>query len=186
MKAGSPSLVVVVTGSECTGKTTLASDLADRYDTAWAPEYVRGYLAAKGAPLDASDVEPIAHGQMAAEDVARLSAQERGRALVILDTDLVSTVVYARHYYGSCPAWIEEAARARQGHLYLLLHPDVPWLPDGVRDRPRQREHMHRLFRETLADMGAPTVDVLGSWEERRRQATTVVDAAAGVMSRRD
>ena len=181
-----PFFVVVVTGSECTGKTTLASDLADRYGTAWAPEYARGYSAAKAAPLDASDVEPIARGQMAAEDAAARAARERGRALVVLDTDLVSTVVYAHHYYGSCPAWIEDEARARKGHLYLLLHPDVPWLPDGVRDRPRRREHMHRLFRETLADMGARTVDVRGSWEERRCQATTVVDAAAGVTAPRD
>jgi len=170
-------LVVTVTGSECTGKTTLASDLAERYDTAWAPEYVRGYLDAKGSPLDASDVEPIARGQMAAEDAARRSAFERGRPLVILDTDLVSTVVYARHYYDACPAWVEEAARARRGHLYLLLHPDVPWLPDSQRDRPRQRDHMHRLFRETLADMGARVVDVLGAWDARCQTALAAVDA---------
>ena len=128
--AGTPSrpLVVVVTGSESTGKTTLASDLARHFRTAWVPEYARTYLsektAATGLPLDATDVEPIARGQMSAED--RGAAEARG--LLVLDTDLVSTIVYARHYYRSCPPWIEQAARDRRADLYLLCDIDVPWI----------------------------------------------------------
>ena len=34
---------LVVTGSECTGKTTLAARLAERYRTAWVPEFARAY-----------------------------------------------------------------------------------------------------------------------------------------------
>ena len=37
---------VVVTGSECTGKTTLAADLAARLSVPWVPEYARQYVAA--------------------------------------------------------------------------------------------------------------------------------------------
>ena len=73
-------------------------------------------------------------------------AAARQARLVVRDTDLVSTTVYARHYYGSCPAWIEAAARRRAGDLYLLLCPDVPWVPDGLqRDRPgdAERAAMH-------------------------------------------
>ena len=74
-----------------------------------------------------------------------------GTRVVVKDTDLVSTVVYASHYYGSCPAWIERAARERLGDLYLLLHPDVPWVADGLqRDRPADRARLHQLFRERL------------------------------------
>ena len=46
---------------------------------------------------------------------------------MLLDTDLVSTVVYSRHYYGDCPAWIEAAAVRRLADLYLLHDIDVPW-----------------------------------------------------------
>ena len=90
---------VVLTGSESTGKTTLARDLATAYGTARSPEYARQYLDAKPTPLEASDIEPIARGQIAVEDAAVIAAHR----VAFLDTDLVSTVVYARHYYGPSP-----------------------------------------------------------------------------------
>ena len=168
-------LRVVVTGSECTGKTTLAAFLAERCQTAWSPEFARTYLEAKGAPLDATDVEAIARGQIAGEDLAR----GRARGIVVKDTDLVSTVVYSRHYYGGCPEWVARAASERLGDLYLLLHPDVPWRPDGLqRDRPEQREHMHALFREALRSLRARYADVVGTWKERRDRAVREVDDA--------
>ena len=58
-------LRVVLTGSESTGKTTLAADLARHYNVLWVPEYVRSYAAWKLAPLDAGDVTSIALGQIA-------------------------------------------------------------------------------------------------------------------------
>jgi NadR type nicotinamide-nucleotide adenylyltransferase len=167
-------LRVVVTGSECTGKTTLAAFLAERYRTAWSAEFVRAYLDRKGAPLDASDVDAIARGQIAAEDEAAL----RARRLVVMDTDLVSTLVYSRHYYGSCPGWVERAAGERLGDLYLLLRPDVPWVADGLqRDRVEKREQMHALFREALLSLGTRHVEIAGTWRERRERAAREVDA---------
>jgi len=162
---------VVVIGSESTGKTELARVLAAHYGTVWAPEYVRQYLDEKQEPLTADDVEPIARGQMAAED----EAAARAERLVILDTDLFSTASYARHYYGAVPEWIALAARERRGDLYLLLDVDVPWAADAQRDRADRREEMHALFVEGLAE--APVVVIRGDWEERRRRAITAIDA---------
>jgi NadR type nicotinamide-nucleotide adenylyltransferase len=164
---------VVATGSECTGKTTLAAELAAHYDTVWVPEYVRVYLDAKGAPLVFADVEEIARGQVAAED----AALARARGLLVLDTDLLSTMVYSRHYYGDCPSWVERAVTDFAGDLYLLLHPDVPWVADPQRDRGHRRAEMHALFRDALVGHGLPFVDVSGGWDERRSQAITAVDA---------
>jgi NadR type nicotinamide-nucleotide adenylyltransferase len=167
--------VVVVTGSECTGKTTLARELAREFRAPCSAEFAREYVDGKGTQLDATDVEPIARGQILAEDAAAAAATD----LCLKDTDLVSTVVYAGHYYGACPAWIAEAARARLGDLYLLLHPDVPWLADGLqRDRPAEREHLHALFRSSLAALGAVVVDITGTWDGRRDRARAAVRAA--------
>ena len=168
-------LRVVVSGSECTGKTALASSLAARLGAPWVPEFARAYAEARGGLLGPEDVEPIARGQRAAED----EAEARAGGLLVLDTDLVSTAVYARHYYGACPEWVEAEARMRRGDLYLLCHPDLPWRPDGVRDRERAREGMHALFAAALAALGVPVVDVRGQGASREEAALAAVAALA-------
>ena len=164
-------LGVVVTGSECTGKTTLARELATHFGTSWSPEYAREYADAKRLPLDLADVDAIARGQMAAED----EAMRRASRIVVKDTDLLSTVVYSRHYYGRCPEWVEEAARERRAALYLLLAPDVPWVGDPPRDRGEQRPEMHALFLDVLREFRTPFREVSGSWTERRGRALAAI-----------
>ncbi len=167
---------VVLTGSECTGKTTLAAALAEHYGSVWVPEHARAYARQKTGALAFEDVSAIARGQIDAEDGARRAAPSASR-LLMLDTDLLSTVVYSRHYYGSCPEWIEQAARERLADLYLLLHPDVPWVPDtGQRDRPDRREEIHGLFRATLEVQRARYVDIAGTWAERTERARCAID----------
>jgi nicotinamide riboside kinase len=122
-------------------------------------------------PLDASDVEPIARGQIAEAD----AAESRAEDLLVLDTDLVSTAVYARHYYGTCPAWIEQAARKRRADLYLLCAPDLPWEADGQRDRGDRRAEMHRLFAVALGALGAGVTLVEGVGSAREEAARSAV-----------
>jgi NadR type nicotinamide-nucleotide adenylyltransferase len=171
---------VVVTGSESTGKTTLAQGLARHFGTVWVPEFARGYLDAKPTPLDSSDIEPIARGQMAAEDAG---AREANR-VVFLDTDLASTEVYAAHYYGACPEWIRDESRRRVPSLYLLAGIDAPWIPDPQRDRGDRRPEMHELFRRRIEESDAPIVEVRGSWEERFEIARTAVEPLLTVRER--
>jgi NadR type nicotinamide-nucleotide adenylyltransferase len=174
-------LTVVIIGSECTGKTTLAARLSERFRAPWSGEFAREYVGRKQAELDASDVEPIARGQLAAEQQAEREASEQRSRLVIRDTDLHSTAVYSRHYYGSCPDWIAATARERTGDLYVLLAPDVPWVPDGLfRDRPEEalRAEIHRLFREALVAAGAKVIEITGTWTEREAAATEAIAAA--------
>jgi len=177
---------VVVTGSECTGKTTLAAELAAQFGAPWSREFAREYVDTKQAPLDASDVEPIARGQVAGERAADDAAASRGSRLVIRDTDLLSTAVYSQHYYFHCPAWVAESAREQLGDLYLLLCPDVPWIADGLqRDRPddQARARMHDLFRSALTAAGALVVEIRGSWAERKSQAAAAITAAIDARS---
>ncbi len=165
---------IVVTGSECTGKTTLAQTLARYLDCPWSPEAAREYLARKRSALTAADVEPIARQQIAEEDLALAQADR----LMVLDTDLVSTLVYARHYYGEYPQWIAQAARTRSGDLYLLCDIDLPWVADGPqRDRasPAARSAIHALFVATLDQAGLSWLLVRGQGKQRTQQALAAV-----------
>ena len=105
---------VCVTGPESTGKTTLARRLAERFHTEWVPEGSRVYAERIGRPLVAADVGPIAREHLLLADAAEELARREGATLLVLDTDLLSTVVYARHYYGRSPRWVEREERARR------------------------------------------------------------------------
>ena len=165
---------VCLIGPECTGKTTIAARLAERYRTVWVPEYAREYAERVARPLTADDADPIARGQLASED--RLASVASG--MLILDTDLLSTLVYARHYYGDAPAWLESLLPSRLAHHYLLLAPDVPFAPDAVRDATADREAIHDAMSLTLDTLGAHYTRVGGGWEERWEQAIVAIEAS--------
>lgn len=163
---------IVVTGSECTGKTTLARQLAAWLKAPALPEAARIVAESVARPLTADDVGTIARRHMSLEDAL---IHRSHPPLVVLDTDLVSTVVYARHYYGRCERWIEDEAAARRATLYLLARPDVPWEPDGVRDRPTARTEMHAAFSDCLRKLGATVLEVDGLGPRRWQNTLAAV-----------
>ncbi|MGA1309255.1 MAG: AAA family ATPase [Gemmatimonadaceae bacterium] len=162
---------VVLIGPESTGKTTLATEVAAAFEAPWTPESARLIAESTPEPLSAATIEPIARRCIALEDAALATHP----SLLIRDTDLVSTVVYARHYYGHCPAWIEAEAQARLGDLYLLCAPDLPWTADGIRDRPDSRESLFADFERELTRRGAHVVVIRGTGEARREAARGAV-----------
>jgi NadR type nicotinamide-nucleotide adenylyltransferase len=149
-------LRICLTGPECTGKTTLAEELAAHFNAPWVPEFAREYAQRVARELTADDVEPIARGELALIDAAP------NEGLVIFDTDLISTVVYARHYYGRCPEWIEREAQIRKSDLYLLLDIDLPWVLDSLRNSASPRESLYEKFAQTLKNYEANVVPISG------------------------
>lgn len=119
--------------------------------------------------MSADDVEPIARGYL-----ERLPNEP----FLVLDTDLISTVVYARYYYGTCPSWIEEEARRLRADLYLLLDTDIAFKPDPVRDaNPDAREDLFDRFRAALDEFETNWRIVSGAWEERWKQVREAADS---------
>jgi nicotinamide riboside kinase len=167
---------IVVTGSECTGKTTLAQRLASHYGVEIVPEFVRTFSETVGGRLHFADHGPIARGQMGLAD----EYAARASGLLVHDTDLFSTMVYCRHYFDRCPEWIEAAAMDRKADFYFLCDIDVPWVPDRMRDRGDRREEMHALFVSLLDSSGAPWRLMHGSEDVRFAAARDLIDSLRG------
>lgn len=160
---------VVLIGPQSTGKSELARALARHFAVPWAEEYAREYALANPRELTVDDVEPIARGQMANED--RVEAP-----FAILDTDLISTVVYARHYYGDCHDWIVQSARSRAADLYLLMDIDTPFVDDPARDSADTRQELFGKFYQALQEFRMNFVVISGSWKEREASAIAWID----------
>ena len=178
-------LRIVFTGSESTGKTTLAAAVGRHYGVDVVPEFVRRFAEEKGGTIEFSDHGAIARGQIALEDefLERAMHTRPGRpappalpALLIQDTDLLSTVVYCRHYFGRCPPWIEETAARRRPDLYLLCDTDVPWVADGIRDRGHMRDEMQRLFEAAVDASETRRATVSGTHQDRVVRAVEIID----------
>lgn len=170
-------LKVVVFGPESTGKTTLARDLAEHYKTKWVPEYAREYLQEKWdreqLTCGPKDLLPIAVGQMRLENAL---TQNAGR-LLICDTDLLETKVYAEAYYlGHCDPILERYALENQYDLYLLTYVDVPWEADDLRDKPDERVRMFDYFKKALEKYNRRFVILKGSPKQRLHKAVTHID----------
>lgn len=168
---------VVLFGPESTGKTTLAEQLADHYNTLWVPEFMREYLEEKWDVekelVSKDDLVPIAKGQLEQEK----SASKVVDKLLICDTNLLELKVYSEYYYdGFCPEFIEKEAIKDNYSIYLLTYVDTPWEEDVLRDRPHNREEMFSIFEAELQKQGFPYQILKGNLEERFNKATEIID----------
>lgn len=162
-------------GPESTGKTTLATSLAMRWDTVLAPEYGRTFTEAFGSELSEADLEAIVRGHQAGVSAARRQANR----ILIEDTDPILTAVWSDMLFGRRAAWLNDDFEVAD--LYLLLDPSPPWTDDGTRYFPDAdtRRHFHQLCKEELVRRGASFVEIGGSdWADREAAAATaIVDA---------
>lgn len=168
---------VVLFGPESTGKTTLAKQLAEHYNTVWVPEYAREYLQEKWdreqKTCEPKDLLPIAEGQMATEN----ALAKKANRLLVCDTDLLETKVYSEAYYlGYCDPELEKYALANQYDLYLLTYIDTPWVKDDLRDKPDERERMFACFKEALVKYDRKFVILKGDKETRLSTAIKHID----------
>jgi nicotinamide riboside kinase len=152
-----------IIGPESTGKSTLATYLAHRYDGVLVPEYAREYME-KLAPsyeYTYEDVIHIAHTQVkhlqelhnaAAEGIANGQRKD----VIVFDTELIITKVWFLHKFGECPDFVEEALRTYPMNVYLLCYPDMEWVPDPVRENPNIREYLFDWYKKEIETLDIP------------------------------
>ncbi|UCJ15709.1 AAA family ATPase [Pseudomonas sp. MM211] len=168
--------VLVLTGPESSGKSWLANGLQQRFGGIIVGEYVRHFIDSEQRDTCYADIPAIARGQLAWEDAAR----EKRPHLLILDTHLLSNILWSHELFGDCPDWMEPALLEREYHLHLLLDPrGVEWVSDGQRCQPElaQRVVFHQACAAWLAAHEQAVVEIAGAWSERQNEVIGLVEA---------
>jgi HTH-type transcriptional repressor of NAD biosynthesis genes len=174
------ALRVVLLGAESTGKSTLAAALGR--ETGWplVAEAARTWASRVNRPLTAFDVSTIAAIHLQERQSVLLAANHRGVAGILLDTDLLATRVYARHYHQIDPAWLRDAAAACRGDLYLLCADDFPFRSEeGQRGAETDRSVIQEAMQRAVAVSQAWVVWISGSPEERLAAAMEAISEYA-------
>lgn len=154
---------VAILGTESTGKSTLARNLAAHFSCACAHELARD-LIADSKNISLEDLQRVAEAH--AENIRKQTAP-----LIILDTDCYITASYARHFFGENLQLSPAVKAMNKSDLYLYLCADAPYVQDGTRLDEAERNALDKSHRETLQAAGIAFVEISGNWEERFRKA---------------
>lgn len=167
--------VLVLTGPESSGKSWLAEHIQQRFGGERVEEYVRQFIDEQQRDTCYADIPLIARGQLSRED----SARGRTPELLILDTHLLSNIMWSHTLFGDCPSWLEQELLARRYDLHLLLSPKgVEWVGDGQRCQPllAQRQAFFDASKDWL-DRHVQRYEVFeGSWSARKELALKAVE----------
>lgn len=164
-------------GGECTGKTTLAEDLARVLPGFVAEEYLRDFVRDFGRVPTAVDQEGIfLTQQMTVQTVARAAAYAE-TPWVIADPLPLMTAVYSVVYFDDDALMTAGIADAASYDALLWCAPDLPWIAEeGMRDGEDLRDRADEVIREYVAPHVALHV-VSGSREARLESALSVLTA---------
>lgn len=156
---------VCILGGESSGKTTLASALAQALGAALVPEYGRTYWEQIRRDLSLRELEFVAQTQVAQE----IAAAQATPPCVVCDTSPLSTLVYALLDHGA-PSRTLVALSRRRYDLTVLCMPDFPFQQDGTRRDAAWRAAQHGTTLELLRRHGLPFLEVSGSVDTRVAQ----------------
>lgn len=166
---------VCVGGSESTGKTTLAENLAKHFGTNWVAEYGREYTVIRHRQglvghWITDEFYHIAREQQRREDEAARIADK----VLFCDTDTIATRIWHERYLGTLPPrWPLPPSKIS---LYLVPYPDTPFIQDEIRDSEHMRFWMYERFLEELTRLEIPYLVLTGTYDERGKQAIAAVD----------
>jgi NadR type nicotinamide-nucleotide adenylyltransferase len=158
---------VVFLGAPSTGKTTTARALAERHSTVWMPEYGREYWDAHqvGRRLSPAQLVEIARGHLEREE----ALLQQANRLLFVDTNAITTLLFARHYHGGALPELEDLAlaAARRYDLVFLCGDDIPYDDTPDRSGPVDRAVMQRRNEDELARLRVPFLRLNGTLEQR-------------------
>jgi nicotinamide riboside kinase len=178
MKA--PQLVCLL-GAECTGKTTLARQLAEQFSSLWVGEYLRAFCDEKGRTPTRAEQPHILQTQALQEEQVLEQARLQQCAFVFCDTAPLLTAIYSDYCFADDSLYAQARSLHSRYALTLLLEPDIPWQADGLqRDGAHVRGPVHALIARELAALPGLTVRIAGTGPARFAAAKRAIDLFCG------
>ena len=162
---------IAITGPESSGKTKLASDLANHFNVEFVPEFARVYLLAQNGIYDYSDLDKIAEGQINSIEKARQNNP------LIVDTEMLVMYIWSRIKFGNVSSLVQKNLTEQKFDLYILCDIDIPWENDPLRENEYDRDDLFRLYYKKLRELKVNFIIVKGSPEERLAEAFASIDA---------
>ncbi|HRG78800.1 MAG TPA: AAA family ATPase [Cyclobacteriaceae bacterium] len=150
-------------GPESTGKSVMAKQLAEYYQTEFVPEVAREIVSSNEFTID----EIIKIGYAQTERI--IDKAKTANKILFCDTDLITTQIYCRHYLGEVPDVLYELEKKITYDQYFLFDIDVPWVGDGMRDLGDSRQVMFEIFKQELEIRKISYLLVKGDYKERER-----------------
>jgi NadR type nicotinamide-nucleotide adenylyltransferase len=163
-------------GAESTGKSTLATQLGAVLGCEVVPEYGRAYCEEHGNEVNMVELIHIAEVQL---KLIR-KALARGGDWLIIDTDAITTAVWAQIMFGRQDPWFETIDF--QADLYLLLKTDLPFVQDSVRvyGGTDERKVFHDLCIKDLDKRGCRYIETGGHGPDRKDNALALIRRVLG------
>ena len=173
---------VAILGAECTGKSTLAQELAQtcksQYSCAMVPEYLRLFVDQHQRVPLAEEQISIAQEQRRLEAEAGKTLHETGAEFSILfcDTTPLLTSLYGEIVFGKADANVQAFAKNHDYDLTLVTELEFPWVQDGImRDGPLAQTKVHYRLLARLDSWQIPYTKIQGNPAQRVKQAQDVI-----------
>lgn len=141
---------IVVTGPECSGKTTLAVKLSARMKGVYIPEVARSLLILTDNQYLLKDLLTIAEYQSALEQ----AVEGCGHGWIFCDTSFLVIKIWSEYRFKEVDPLIEGYFQNSSADLWLLCEPLTEWHPDILRHNEQNRDQLFRLYHDELVLAG--------------------------------
>ena len=162
---------VVILGTESTGKTTLANDLANHFKATLVLEAGREVIK-DSTVFSFEDLITTAK-----EHANKINMALNGDSpLIIIDTDVYITQSYSTYFFGKELELSEDIYETNKAHLYLYLNNDVAYIQDGTRLSEIDRNNIELSHRKIIERYKLPIHEIKGNWSERFNTAVALIE----------
>jgi nicotinamide riboside kinase len=125
------STLIIITGPESSGKSTLMKSLCATTGAKGIDEYARTYLQKIDRDYHTDDLLHIADKQM----------NEIHAAVV---------EIWYEEKFGPAPEALKAMTKTLPTRHYLLCKPDLPWVEDPLRENPHDRDRLFNIYLDWL------------------------------------